>query len=341
MRFAEIEAQEIAVRTLKSSVAKGTVPHAYLFAGPRGSGKSTTAIAFASALNCVDRTPDGDSCGECQSCLRIAAGQDADVRVIAPDGNQTKIEQMQEMIHELGFAPLSGRYKVFIIEQADTLNSASENCILKILEEPPAYGVLILLTRNVNSLLPTIRSRCHLVRFKRAERRETEAALAKRGVAENEARIIAACSQGNIGMAIRISSDEKWMDDRRRVLDLLSSWSDGPSIGGLRAAETLREMARPPKNNPEGRTLVKNLTETLDLFLTWYSDLLRLSIMGDDAEITNADYAEILRDQSARYTTTHLRACIRSIMETRHYLEGNISPQLALENLLFRLHPNI
>lgn len=339
MRLAEIEAQDIAVRTLRSSIAKQTVPHAFLFAGPRGSGKSTTAQAFASALNCTNPAADGDACGECLSCMRIASGQDADVRLISPDGNQTKMEQMQEMIRNLGFAPLSGRYKVFIIEQADTLNSSSENCILKILEEPPAYAVLILLTRNANSLLPTIRSRCHLVRFRRAQRAETQVALAKRGVGEEEARIIAACSQGSIGTAIRMSSDSKWMEDRRRVLDLLSAWAEGPSIGSLMSAESLREMARPPKNNPESKTLVKNLTESLDHMLSWYADLLALRVRGEEAEITNADYAENLSDQSTLYTVTHLHKSLRAIMETRRYIEGNITPQLALESLLLQLHP--
>lgn len=339
MRLSDIHAQEAAVRALQSSIRKTSVAHAYLFTGPRSTGKTSTAVAFAAALNCPYRTPEGDSCGTCISCLRIFAGTDADVRLIQPDGNQTKMEQMQEMIKELTFAPLSGRYKVYIIEQADTLNSSSENSILKILEEPPHYAVLILLSRNPNSLLATIRSRCRTVRFNRASIDAVVDALrGKFDRPEEELRSIAACSQGAIGAACEMASDPKFMEERQAVLHTLKNWFEGPSILSLQTAELMREMAKPPKNNITGQTSVKNLVNMLEHVLAWYSDLLRVKVSGADSTVINSDFREDLIRQSSRYTTEQLHASILSIMEARRYLEGNISPQLVLENMFLDLH---
>ena len=340
MKLSDILAQETAIHALKSSMQRSSVAHAYLFTGPKSTGKTMTALAFAAALNCADPDPDGEPCGKCISCLRVGAGSEADVQLISPDGNQTKIEQMQEMIRSLNYAPLDGKYKVLIIEQADTLNSSSENCILKILEEPPAYAVMILLSSNPNSLLATIRSRCMTVRFRRADTAEIEQALHQCcTLSDEEIRVVAAGCQGAIGRAIRLASDPDFMDERRDVLRALAAWADGPKVLSLQTAEAIRKLAEPKKNDPDERTRVRRLTDMLEHVLSWYSDMLALKVREDDAQIINVDWTDYLREQSERYTTTGLRSAIQSIMDTRHYLEGNITPQLALENLFLAIHP--
>ena len=340
MRLTDIVAQETAVRALLSSIRRSSVAHAYLFAGPRSVGKTTTALALASALNCVEPSSEGDACGRCLSCVRIEGGGDADVTVISPDGNQTRIEQMQEMIRSLNFAPLSRKFRVIIIEQADTLNPSSENCILKILEEPPPYAVLILAVRNPNILLPTIRSRCRLVRFRRARTDEIGEALRSRfDLPEEELTVIAACADGAIGRAFRMASEPEFMEERRTVLEALKDWADGPPIISLCLAEQIRSMAKPAKNSPEDETLVSNLTDMLEYVLSWYADLLDLKVRGGDASVANIDCMKDLDAQVRRYTPGGLSAAVRTIMDTRRYLEGNITPQLALENMFLALRP--
>jgi len=341
MRLSDIIAQEIAVRTLRSSIRKSSVAHAYLFAGPSSTGKTTAALAFAAALNCAGPTPDGDACGLCMSCVRIQARTDADVQVISPDGDQTKMEQMHEMIRSLSFAPLSGRYRVFIIEQADTLNPSSENCILKILEEPPPYAVLILLSCNPGSLLPTIRSRCQIVRFRRASIAEVEDALRKHfDLPEDELCIIAACSRGAVGRAFRMASEPEFAEERRAVLQTLNEWAESAPVASIRAAEKLRRLAEPRKDDPDERTRIRRLTEMLEHVLSWYADLLALKVSGGETPVANADHADDLNSQLGRFSVTRIRRAIRSIMDTRRYLEGNITPQLALENMFFDLRPD-
>jgi len=342
MRLSDIEAQETAVRALKSCIRRASVAHAYLFTGPGSTGKASAALAFASALNCADSAPDGDACGTCFSCIRIEAGTDADVQVISPAGDQTKIGQMHEMIRSLSFAPLSGRYRAFIIERADTLNPSSENAILKILEEPPSYAVLILISNNPNSLLPTIRSRCLTIRFRRASTSEVEEALRKRfDLPEEEIGLIAASSQGAVGRAFRMASAPEFAEERLAVLDAVKGWVEGPPVLAIQTAEVLRDLAQPKKDDPDERTRIGRLTEMLEHILSWYADLLALKVRGGGAPVINSDYAEYLKDLAAGYSVEKLRAAVKSIMQACRYLEGNITPQLALENMFFDLRPDL
>lgn len=344
MRFSDIEGQEGAIRALKFSLRRGEVAHAYLFVGPANTGKMATALAFASALNCVNKTSENneDACGTCISCRRIEAGTHSDVRIITPEGDQTKIDQMREMIKSLQFAPLGGRWSVVIIEQADTLNPSSENAILKILEEPPSYAVLILLSCNPTLLLPTIRSRCRTIRFMRASTSEVEAMLKRNfDLPEEKVKLIAACSQGAIGRAIRMASDPAMLEDRAAVLGLIRNWPTSPPVLAFKTAETIRKMAEGTQSDTDERTRIGRLHRLLDYILSWYSDLLSLKIRGNDAPVCNIDMVDDLKEQVVLYTRERLQAAIKSIMDTRRYLAGNVTAQLALENMLFDIRPDI
>lgn len=338
MRLSDIEVQEGAVRALRTAIKRSSVAHAHLFTGPRRTGKTAAALAFAAALNCDNPTPDGDACGLCMSCTRIQSCTDADVRLISPEKDQTTIEQMRDMIKRLHYVPLSGKYGIVIIEQADTLNPSSENCILKILEEPPPYGLLILLSATPNSLLPTIRSRCRTVRFRRASTQEVEAALRKHfDMPDDELEVIASCSQGAIGRAFDLAASPELMEERQAVLQALKGWAEGPAAMSIQTAEVLCLRADPKKNDPDERTRVRRLTEMLDHILSWYADLLALKVRGRDAPVSNADRLADLRAQVERHSVGRLRGAAGTIMHTRRYLEGNITPQLALENMFFDL----
>lgn len=341
MRFSDIYAQNAAVKVLKSSIARGQVAHAYLFGGPKNSGKTSAALAFASAINCMQPKADGDSCGACLSCIRIDQENHPDVFVIRPDGNQTRIDQMHEMIKNLNYAPLSGKYKVMIIEQADTLNASSENSILKILEEPPDYAILVLISSNPNSLLPTIRSRCRMVKFRNASTKEIEDYLnANTQLGEDDKRIIAACSQGLVGRAVTIVSRPDFAEERNRALQLLKKWVSAPDVYSIALAEGVREIANPKKGDIDIRSRIQRLNDILDYILSWYADLLALNVQGPEAPIANQDFVEDLRYHSSIYSNDRICTAIREIMNAQRYLEGNITPQLVLESLFFDIRPD-
>lgn len=178
--FAEVAEQGHVVRTISNQLAQGKVAHAYLFAGPRGVGKTTIARLLAKALNCENRKPgEAEPCNACQSCLEMKEGRMLDV-VEIDAASQTKVEETREnIIENVRFAPTRGKYKVFIIDEVHMLSTASFNALLKTLEEPPAHAVFVLATTELHKIPATIISRCQRFDFHRIPVKEMMERLEK------------------------------------------------------------------------------------------------------------------------------------------------------------------
>lgn len=203
MKFSEIVGQEVAVNILKQSIENKRSHHAYLFVGPEGVGKRTTAIAFAKGLNC--RSSHSDGCDLCDSCRKIEKGTHPDVELIGTrEGGLTiSIDQVRKLQRRVSYKPLEGRWKVYIIDDAASATEEAANCLLKTLEEPPPQVILILITENIYRLLSTVRSRCQLILFRQIPRTLIEKLLKDRyKVAPEEARSLAWLSSGSIGRAL-------------------------------------------------------------------------------------------------------------------------------------------
>jgi DNA polymerase-3 subunit gamma/tau len=162
--FADVIGQEHVTRTLSNALERGRTAHAYLFAGPRGSGKTTTARLLAKALNC-DRGVTGEPCGECENCVAIAAGRSLDVIEIDAASNRG-IDDIKELREAVKYAPAQGRYKVYIVDEVHQLSKDAFNALLKTLEEPPRGVVFVLATTEPHKILPTILSRCQRFDFR-------------------------------------------------------------------------------------------------------------------------------------------------------------------------------
>jgi len=202
MKFSEIVGQEVAVNILKKSIENKRSHHAYLFVGPDGVGKRTTAIAFAKALNCRSSS---DGCDLCDSCRKIENGAHPDVELISPpEGGLTiSIDQIRKLQRRVSYKPLEGNWKVYIIDDAASATEDAANCLLKTLEEPPSQVILILITENIYRLLSTVRSRCQLILFRQIPRILIEKILREKyNVAPDEAGTLAWLSSGSIGRAL-------------------------------------------------------------------------------------------------------------------------------------------
>src|SRR5258706_3572213 len=156
--FSEIIGQEHIVQTLTNSINSGAISHAYLFSGPRGSGKTTMARIFAKAVNCEAKS-GAKPCNKCNSCLEIMASKSMDLIEIDA-ASHTGVDDVRELIDGIKFAPVSSKYKIFIIDECHQLSKSASNALLKTLEEPPAHAIFLLATTEAHKMLPTITSRC-------------------------------------------------------------------------------------------------------------------------------------------------------------------------------------
>ena len=161
--FAELRGQESVVRALQNAVRQGRVGHAYLFSGPRGTGKTSTARILAKALNCTDSSSDGEPCGRCQSCIDIAGNTSYDLIELDAASNN-KVDDIRDLISRVAMGS-PGKAKVYVLDEVHMLTSGAENALLKTLEEPPDHVVFVLCTTEPHKVVPTIRSRTQHLEF--------------------------------------------------------------------------------------------------------------------------------------------------------------------------------
>ena len=354
MGFDEIIGQEIAVAILRKAAATERISHAYLFSGLEGVGKTTTALAVAAAINCVGENRENfEPCGKCWSCKALADGNNPDIELISPDGSQTKIDQMREMRRMSQFAPVRSRWKVNIIERAESLNEDSASSILKILEEPPAYLIMILLTRNPGVMLPTIRSRCQLVRFFPAKIDELEQAFTERfGASVEDAHIAAAYSEGRPGKAIALLTDDLFKKMRAEMIEIAERLSLGDAAPFLRLSERFRNLIKAKRGAGDDESDEEEPEESgkhtggaraavgkaLETAILWYRDLLSVKLRGEEAPLINTDCRDRLVTQAARYPNSAvLVKALETLSWAKRALEGNANIQLLTDVTMLRL----
>jgi DNA polymerase-3 subunit delta' len=259
MPFRDLAGHRRLVGLLTRSIREHTLPPSLIFAGPPGVGKRAAALATAQALNCVD-PKDGDACGVCTACTRIARGVHPDVLVIEPgDSGSIKIDQVRDVIDRVGFRPFEGRRRVVIIDEADALVPGAQNALLKTLEEPPPSSAFILVTSAPDVLLPTVRSRCPRLPFRPLDAADVAEALVKMGRSEKEAGAIAATANGSLGaalaaeggdlveardVAVRVLAQAAGADDARRRIGIAQELLTGTGAGGGKDRDQLSSHLR-------------------------------------------------------------------------------------------------
>src|SRR6185369_931909 len=214
--FAEIVGHERIVEVFRRSVRSGKTPHSYIFEGIPGCGRRKTALALIQALFCRDAADD--ACGVCASCRKIAGGNHGDIHLVEPlpDKRDISIEQLRELQRELSLRPYEAPRKACIMEPAERMSVNAANSLLKTLEEPPGNAIIILLTENADMLLPTIRSRCQLVRFAPLPPEHVRKLLMQNGMDESSAATLAQMADGSMQRAQELDSES--LAERRELL---------------------------------------------------------------------------------------------------------------------------
>jgi DNA polymerase-3 subunit delta' len=329
--FRDLLGQEQVLAHLKTAMAGGRLSHAYLFLGPEGVGKESSARALAAALNCASPREDGDACGECPSCRRLAAGTHPDLVVITPTSEghqpQIKIDQIRELRRLTTYPPLGGGWRVVIIKPAEALtaqNDAAANALLKTLEEPPERHLLVLTARGEADLLPTVVSRCQKLAFTPLPLALVARELvARRGLTEPQARLLSALSGGSLGRALQLDPEEL-LSQRRQVLADLEELTGGSETAVLAWAQRLA------KNRSE-------LDNFLLLAQLWYRDLLLAHYQGPPELLAHQDLLPELTAAQARETPETWLAKFAALGTAERHLQANLNPELTLDILGWRL----
>jgi DNA polymerase-3 subunit delta' len=333
--FSQIIGQEKAIRFLKKAIARGKIPHAFLFTGIQGIGKTTTAIAFTQAINCLEPM-EGEGCGRCIMCRRLISGNFPDLIIIEPDGQNIKIEQIRELNRRLNYRPVAGSYRVTIIKQAEEMNEEAANSFLKTLEEPPLGNILILETIEARDLLSTIVSRCQKIPFQPISfHLISEWLKTEMGMDGEKALLISRLSEGSLGRAINIAK-ATFLEERQ---DYLSKIMQLPTISKEQAMGTALEYAgRFKKRDKENDESVSTeMSELIGLWKTWYRDLILMKVDGPAELLINSDFSRKLKAISARLNIDNLIESFVILDQAQRDLDRNLNIGLIMENTYMNL----
>lgn len=365
--WARLVGQEPAVRALREAVERDAFGHAYLFTGPEGVGRMPAALALAASVNCPRL-----GCGECDVCGRALRRAHPDVHVIEPEGAQILVAQVRELREDAYRSPLEGRTKVFVLEDAERMNAAAANALLKVLEEPPADVVIVLIAGDPDDLPPTIVSRCRRIDFRPLGPAAVREVLqAHYGLAPQRA-AWAARVGGNLARALRLANDPDAEARRAAHLALPGRLARATPADAVRVAAEVRAEIEAPlgrlrdkqreeaadhaeafgqgrgaaaaRKRLEDRHKRELRRRELDLYddvladlASFYRDLLLAAAGAGRDVFANEEETERIERAGPRLGGRRLLAIIRRIESSRRALTHNAQPTLALEALFMDL----
>jgi DNA polymerase-3 subunit delta' len=313
---------EWAVDMLKKHVANGTMRHAYLFCGPPGLGRRTLAIRFAQALNCTTPSETGIPCGACRDCKQIGAMAHADLTVIQAEteGGTLKVDQIRELRKTMILKPYMSKFRVAIFLRFQEANDNAANALLKTLEEAPSYAVLILTADNPEQLLPTIVSRCEILRLRPSSIVELKKYLESRGVESDHARLIAHISGGRPGYARQLVEDDSLLDTREERLNDLLTLLSASRVEKFSYAD---KLARDKDS----------MRQALSFWLAYWRDVM-LRTAQAETPLVNVDRNMEIEDLAEKMDLSTSRKVVSGLENTLEKMDRNVNPRLLAEVLL-------
>ena len=325
MGFKEIVGHEDIIAHFKSSIETGNVGHAYIISGDAGSGKKALAYAFADTLEC--EAGGTEPCGNCQSCLQISTGNYPDIITVTHEKpNLITVDEVREqLVNTVDVKPYKGKYKIYVIPDAELLNVQAQNAILKTIEEPPAYAVILLLTTNLDKLLETVQSRCLKLQTKPIRERDVLAYLMNvMGLTKEKAYFCLDFAQGNLGKAIKLAGNEEYAEIVDSVVNVLTH------IGDM-DVETLGKAVK------DIEQFKMSMNDYMDLMMMWYRDAMMIKITGNVDKILFKNEFSTLKKQAGKLTFKSIEDKIDAIAKAEQRLLANANFEVTIELLLLTL----
>ncbi len=312
------------VHYIENAIKSNKISHAYILSGEKGSGKKTIARIFAEALNCED---DKDKpCGKCHSC-RMAEGKNhPDIIEVRHDKpNSIGVEDVREqVVNDVAVRPYNSPYKIYIIPDGEKLTQPAQNALLKTIEEPPAYAVIMILTSNTAALLPTIRSRCVTLNVKPIPDEQVRSYLMEHvKVPDYQADICVAFAQGNIGKAVRLASSENFNEIKSAAVHLLTHVQEMDMTDIMASVKAVEEFKL-------------DIKDYLDILAVWYRDVLYFKATNDADGIIFKEYLRVIKEQTQQISYAGVENILQGIDKAKARLIANVNLELTME-LLFLL----
>jgi DNA polymerase-3 subunit delta' len=317
---------ESAVDLLGAHLRADQVRHAYLFSGPSGIGRRTLALRLVQALNCPQTRADGSPCRICRVCRQIEKMQHADLFVVQAEkeGGTLKVDQIRELQHRLSTHPYETRYKAALILRFEEAHVSAMNALLKTLEEPNPQVIILLTADNPENLLPTIVSRCEIVRLHPMSVDQLQAGLQReKEIPENLARLYAHLSGGRPGLALRMGNNPALLEER-------SDWLG--ELANMMACGTVERFGRADSLSKDKDRLRSMLT----FWLSFWRDIF-LKNVGSSSPIINLDWESSAEYAAERLSAQSVRKIVISLQSSLGLLDRNVNQRLVLENILLDL----
>ena len=328
--FKDVVGHKNVIQYIENAVKNDMISHAYILNGEKGAGKQMLANIFAMSLQCQNRGDKAEACGVCQSCKQAKNNNQPDIiKVTHEKTNTISIDDIREQVNnDIVIKPYSSKYKIYIIPDADMMSVQAQNALLKTIEEPPEYAIIFLLTENAGVLLPTIRSRCVMLKLRNVKDPLIKKYLMERmQIPDYKADVCVAFAQGNIGRAIMLATSEHFNEIREEAVRLLRE---------------LHEM-----DLEELESAVKKITaykmeisDYMDVLSIWYRDVLIYKATMEVDRVVFSDQLRYIKERANKSSYEGIENILEAIEKAKARLKANVNFELTMELLLLTIKEN-
>lgn len=332
MESEKILGQNHILKHFENAIKMNKISHAYIINGEKGSGKMSLALSFAKALQCEgdERSITGRSCGRCKSCKQTESRNQPDIKFVTHEKSGIGVDEIRAQLNEdIEIKPYRSKYKIYIIDESEKMTVQAQNALLKTIEEPPEYAIIILLTTNADTFLQTILSRCVLLNIRPVKEDIIKKNLmSEYGIGSYEAKIAAAFANGNPGKAVSLATSEDFKDLKQQVVGTLVSLDKG---GMDIIGQKIKEAGE----------VKKQIEDYFNLMRIWFRDVLLYKAVEDnDRLIFQDDYHEII-NMSKKLSYFDINVILKSIEHAWNRIHSNVNFDITMEVLFLSIKERI